>query len=123
MITLKELNPHSYPTTPEIDANLVILLEKLNKLRADYGKPMSVSSGLRSQADQARINPSAPKSKHLLGAACDFVDKDGEIDKWCLANISKLKEYGLYLESPEKTPGWSHLQSQQPKSGNIVFLP
>jgi len=121
MITAKELNPHSYPTTPEQDANLAILLERMNKVRAAYGKPMKVTSGLRSTADQQRINPSAPKSKHLMGAACDIADKDAALYNWCRANESLLAEIGLWME--ERQGGWQHFQIFPPKSGRRFFNP
>lgn len=123
MIALKELNPHGYKTTAEQDANLATLLERMNKIRAAYGHPMLVSSGLRSAEDQARINPSAPKSKHLLGAACDITDGDGSLKKWIKANVSLLETVGLWCEDLKATPTWVHFQCLPPKSGNRFFIP
>jgi uncharacterized protein YcbK (DUF882 family) len=123
MITLKELNKNGYKTTPEQDANLAILLERMNKVRAAYGKPMTVTSGLRSDADQARINPKAPKSKHLLGQACDIKDPNGELDEWCKANVKLLEEIGLWIEDAAYTVGWTHFQIVGPKSGRRFFIP
>lgn len=109
MVTLKELNKNNYPTTPEIDVNLNKLLAKLNVIRAKWGKPLIVTSGLRSQADQQRINPNAPKSAHLTGEACDFSDPDGSFEEWCSNNQDLLEELGLWQELPEVTKGWTHL--------------
>jgi uncharacterized protein YcbK (DUF882 family) len=123
MISLQELNPHNYPTTPEIDANLQTLLERVNVIRAAWGKPMIVTSGLRSQADQARINPNAPKSKHLIGAACDVYDPDGELKKWVLDNVKLFEDTGLWMEAFSSTPTWVHMQCIPPHSGNRFFIP
>lgn len=123
MISLTELNPHGYPTTPEIDANLKMLLDRINKVRAEWGKPMTVTSGLRSQADQARINPSAPKSKHLLGAAVDISDPHGELKAWLKAHPEVLVNSVLWCEAAESTPTWCHFQCIPPKSGNRWFAP
>jgi hypothetical protein len=128
MITLKELNPHDYPTTEEVESNLKDLLDKMNKVRSIYGKPMTVTSGLRSQADQERINPSAPKSKHLLGQACDVADTDGALMNWVLDHLDLMKDIGLYFEHfgythPEGKGWWVHFQSVPPASGKRIFVP
>lgn len=108
MLSLKELNPHSYPLTPEQEANQEKLLKSVNIVRAAWGKVLSVSSGVRNIADQMRINPSAPKSKHLLGAAVDLVD-NGELYIWLHGDGAKyMEEADLYGELD--TNGWVHLQ-------------
>lgn len=121
MISLQELNPHNYPTTPEIDANLADLLVRINKIRLLWGKPMIVNSGLRTPEDQARINPSAPKSKHISGQAVDIADKSGELYDWCKANEKALETAGLYCE--QRMGGWQHFQSVAPHSGHRWFFP
>lgn len=123
MISLQELNSHNYPTTDEINSNLQMLLVALNKVRAAYNIPMIVTSGLRSVADQQRINPSAPKSKHLLGLAADISDPDGNLWKWCMVNIQVLIEADIYLEDKAHTPTWVHMQCVPPKSGKRIFIP
>lgn len=123
MITLKELNPKGYTTTEEQAKNLAVLLERINKVRAAYAKPMYITSGLRSEADQTRINPKAPKSKHLIGAACDVRDTDGSLWKWCQANEPLLVEIELWLEHGDYTKGWVHFQIYPPKSNNRFFIP
>lgn len=123
MITANELNPHGYPTPAPIDANLAILLDRVNKLRAAYAKPMIVTSGLRSEADQQRINPKAPHSKHLEGAACDFQDGDGKLKEWVKANVPLMEQIGLWMEDFAHTPNWLHVQIIAPKSGNRFFIP
>jgi uncharacterized protein YcbK (DUF882 family) len=120
MVTMKEINPHSYPTTPEQDLNLQRLLKALNSIRSSWGKPMIVTSGLRSQQDQERINPSAPKSKHLIGAAADIKD-DGSLYKWLETNPKAMELAGIYCEVG--TNGWVHIQVLPPKSGKRWFLP
>lgn len=122
-ISLQELNPHGYETTDEEDTNLSILLEKMNKVRNAYAVPMVVTSGLRSQADQSRINPSAPKSKHLIGAACDIRDTDGSLAKWVQDNMALMEEIGLWFEDFGHTKGWVHFQILPPASGKRIFIP
>lgn len=122
MITLKELNPKGYPTDSEIDNNLQILLDRVNKIRTEWAKPMTVTSGLRSQADQQRINPSAPRSNHLIGAAVDIYDPDLSLTAWLKENNSqRLVNAELYCEEGNKN--WVHFQIYAPRSGNRWFKP
>jgi len=40
-----------------------------------------------------------------------------------LANTDKLEAIGLWLEHPESTPRWCHVQIVPPASGKRVFRP
>lgn len=104
-----------------IKRNLEDLCRKINAL--GYQPPMRATSCLRSIKDQQRINPSAMGSSHLYGCAVDIADADGKLKAWCKANQKKLVECGLWMESPEATKTWCHLQSYCPKSMNRIFNP
>lgn len=127
MITVAELNKRKYPTTAIIDGNLNELCRRLNKVRAAWSKPMIVTSGLRSEAQQADLikagRSNALKSKHLQGLAADIADPDGALAKWCLENVKVLEEAGLWLEHPDYTPNWVHFQCASPPSGRRFFIP
>lgn len=123
MITEKELNPHNYLPTKEVESNLKTLLIRMNAVRNLYGKPMVVTSGLRTLIDQARINPSAPQSKHLLGQACDISDRDGELWAWVEKHLDEMAAIGLWFEDGTYTDGWVHFQTVPPKSGKRIFVP
>lgn len=127
MIFLKELNPHDYPTSPIIDKNLSILLERMNEIRAAYGKPMIVTSGLRSDEQQAGLiaqgKTNAKHSKHLSGMACDIKDCDGELKKWVNENVKVLERIGLWCEDFSYTPTWVHFQCTPPASLKRLFIP
>lgn len=101
---------HAQDYIPEVSQNIDKLLEHLNKFREAYGKAMTVSSGWRPASINAAIG-GAKKSNHTVGLACDFADKDGNLAKFALEmdKIGKLKEWGLWLENPEKTKNWIHL--------------
>ncbi len=122
-ISAAELNPHSYPVTEEQAKNLEILRIRINKIRDAYAMPLIVTSGLRSEADQKRINPGAPKSKHLIGAAVDISDPSGSLKAWILRNLSLVEEVGLWFEDFSATPTWVHAQIVPPKSGRRFFSP
>lgn len=104
-----------------IKRNLEDLCRKINTL--GYQPPMRATSCLRSIKDQQRINPSAMGSSHLYGCAVDIADPKGELKKWLETRAATLINCGLWLENPEKTNGWIHLQSYCPKSMNRIFNP
>lgn len=122
-ISMRELNNHGYSMDPATKQNLDELLIKINKVRQLYAKPMTITSGLRSMADQQRINPKAPKSKHIMGQACDVLDIDKAIAKWCHANVAALEEIGLWCEDTAYTKNWVHFQTVPPRSGKRFFIP
>lgn len=101
--------------------NLEDLIRKVNAL--GYQPPMLASSCLRSLKDQERINPNAMGSSHLYGCAVDIADPKGELKKWLETRVATLMNCGLWMENPEKTNGWIHLQSYAPKSMNRIFNP
>ena len=121
MISREEMNPHGYKLTEEQERNQVKLHKAINEIRAAWGKPMIVTSGVRSGEDQAKINPKAVKSKHLVGAAIDISDQTGALYKWCQENESLLEKNDLYIEAG--TVGWVHFQCLPPKSRKRFFLP
>lgn len=125
MITKEEVlmgRDVKYPLSTEMVENLTILLERLNMFRQMYGKPMKVTSGYR-PAEFNTAAGGAKKSNHMMCLACDFEDKSGLLDAWCMQHLDILEICGLYLEHPDATQGWCHLQAIAPKSGNRVFRP
>lgn len=133
MITLAELNPRNHPLSEEQKANLPILHERINRLRNIWGKPMIVTSGVRSVEHHKRIylekakrtgitNPRIPMgSNHLKGAAVDISDPDGSLLRWLKANEPLLEELKLWVE--DGTRGWAHVQIFPPRSGRRFFMP
>lgn len=106
-----------------VKRNLEDLIRKVNAL--GYQPPMRASSCLRSIKDQQRINPKAMGSSHLYGCAVDIADPTGTLANWLqsVEGQRRLVECGLWMEKPEKTKGWCHLQSYCPKSMNRYFNP
>lgn len=106
---------------PVIKRNAEDLRDKINAL--GYEPAMYGSSFLRDIETQKRINPKAMGSAHLYGCALDIKDPDGKLAKWLKKNEKKLMECGLWMENPDYSPGWCHLQSIRPASGNRYFIP
>lgn len=82
-----------------------------------------VNSGWRPAAVNAATKGAAPRSRHMLGQACDVSDPTGTLDAWCMENLTELAALGLWMEHPSATPGWCHLQTVPPRSGLRVFHP
>lgn len=136
MISEKEITKGQ--DVPEIyKKDLSILLERANKLRAAYNKPLTVTSGFRSWNDHVRIykekaqkrgvpfyiDQVPKKSKHLYCQAVDISDPNQELKKWVLANIKLMEEIGLWFEDFAYTKNWVHIQIYPPASGNRFFMP
>lgn len=115
-----------------VQINIEDLLIAVNIVRTAYGKPMLVTSGLRSMQDHLRVYASKGitdkskipmKSAHLTGEAIDISDPKQELQSWILANIDILEAAGLWCEDFSATPNWVHFQIRPPKSGNRFFKP
>lgn len=134
---MKELNPKEYELDVEVMANLIMLYDKINDVRKAYGKPMIVTSGIRTKQDQLRIykniffkkgipfdiNKVPMSSNHLFGLACDIYDPDGVLKHWILRNLEYCTKLGFYFEMFRHTPNWVHFQTVPPRSGQRFFIP
>jgi hypothetical protein len=110
----------------EHQKNLAVLLERINKLRALYGKPIRVNDGYRRSQDTPTNG--SKTSMHLKGAAIDLDDNDeGTLWKFVFENRHKLAEWGLWVEHPCWTHcdgmSWVHFQVLPPNSGRRFFVP
>lgn len=85
----------------------------------------AVASGWRPAEVNATVKGAAKKSNHMTGRAVDIADASGTMKKWLMTNRGQLAliECGLWMEHPEATPTWVHVQIVPPLSGNRVFRP
>ena len=109
--------------TPELRANARETVGRVNRLLKRAGFTRRVTSGWRPAAVNATVPGAAKGSKHISCIAIDLEDRDGALDAWCMAHLDVLEELGLWLEHPDATPYWCHLQTLPPRSGNRVFQP
>jgi uncharacterized protein YcbK (DUF882 family) len=136
MKDIAELNPHHYPTNPSIDGNLKILFARMLEVQDAFGHDLTVTSGLRSDAQQEQLikegKTTAVHSKHLAGAAVDILDLDGSLTAWVKANLDYMAKVGLWMEdfdsiahlaATHKSAIWVHFQCMAPGSGKRVFIP
>jgi uncharacterized protein YcbK (DUF882 family) len=133
MISMEELLNKKYKLEDqslEIQGNLKTLLVRVNKIRVLWGKPMTVTSGLRTMEDHLRIYKAKGitdvskipmKSKHLYGQAVDISDPVLALTAWLKKDKTILEKAELWCEEGNKN--WVHFQIVPPKSGVRWFLP
>jgi hypothetical protein len=111
-----------YPLTLALALNAARLLASINYIRGVYGRPLMVSSGYRPGHFNTQAG-GAKNSAHLSCEAIDILDSDGRFADWCVENQHELAKAGLYMEHPDYTVGWVHLQIRPTPSGNRIFIP
>jgi hypothetical protein len=72
---LNEFNPRGLELLSVHTENFKLLAENLQAIRDFLGKPVIVTSGLRSQNINNSLQGSSKTSQHLFGEACDFIVK------------------------------------------------
>jgi hypothetical protein len=115
--------PKKWPPEQGTVANAHDLAARLNRLGDYWERQLTLTSGYRPDAINAKVPGAAKKSHHRICAAADIADPDGKLAAFCLADLPMLEHLGLWLEDPAHTKGWVHLQLFPPKSGNRVFKP
>lgn len=112
----------SYELTANVIKNAKILLDKVNLLleKLDVKEDIKISSGFRPSYINKLVPNSAKKSAHMTGEALDLALMS---DKIKTIPLELLKECDLYLEHPDFTKTWRHLQTRRTASGNRVFKP
>lgn len=128
MITLVDYlkgRDKEYPAdfTPEIVKHATVVLERANTLLGAAQLQRGCNSGWRPYTLQMKVNPKAPNSKHITGDAIDIEDADGKLKEWLMFNQDILEKLDLYMEHPDSTPTWVHVQIVPPRSKNRVFRP
>jgi uncharacterized protein YcbK (DUF882 family) len=95
-------------------------MDLLDRIRTDFGHPITVTSGMRCKAHNKVIG-GAKNSYHMKGLAVDLKRSDALL-AFLEANLEK---YGLRLEHPDYTkgqPGWLHIDLG-PVGKSRVFIP
>lgn len=109
--------------TDEVKANAKELARRVSGLLFDWLQ-RCISSGFRDQKSN-KLAGGSENSLHMVAAALDlfslahYLMKDYERNK----EKSLLVKWDLYLEHPDYTTQWCHLQMFPPKSGRRVFIP
>lgn len=104
-----EFNIDNWPKDADIMDNIFFTMECLDKIREDYGLPLSVSSGYRCKELNNKLNGSKT-SQHMKGQAADInlgsIEKNRAFFNWCQDNINDLPIDQLIDESHYS---WVHI--------------
>ncbi len=126
---------YALEVTQGLRANAAKLVDRVNLLldraAADGVAPgidektgNDVASGWRPRAVNERTANSGKNSTHIAGLGVDLQDTPNrDLARWCVSNLDVLEELGLYMEDPQWTPDWVHLQIVAPGSGRRVYIP
>lgn len=115
--------------TYDIIANANVLLDRVNALLGVFSDETGieieqVASGWRPKGINDATANAAASSRHLTGEAIDLRDTaDRALARWCLSHLQALEELGLWMEDPQWTPTWVHLQIRPPRSERRVYIP
>jgi len=114
--------------TDEIREHAADLLGRVNLLLTwaakDGVRALYVASGWRPAAINDATANAAHGSKHLTGDGIDLRDNGTrDLVRWCCKNLDALEEIGLWMEDPQWTPTWLHVQRLPPNSHRRVYVP
>jgi zinc D-Ala-D-Ala carboxypeptidase len=109
------------PTPAAVD-ELATLAARVDAVRERFGIPLFPTNGYRAPAVNKAVGGAA-NSAHMSGQAMDIADGPKRaLARFCLSNLALLEEQGLWMEDPQWTPGWVHLQTRE-VPGARVFRP
>ena len=122
---------HKLAVVPEkgttIYNNLLYIIERLDKIREEWGGPIIVTSGYRSQALNKAVGGSKT-SAHCVGLAADIQPKSGNImDLAALIATMEMEFDQLILEKTTVKNGeivscqWLHLGFSRTKNRNQIL--
>lgn len=123
MITVKEYlmgRDSIQPLDTNKAINMADLLSRVNWLFSKLNVVPRVSSGYRPESINKAVG-GAKLSTHTVCMGIDVYDNKKELAKALKSNLELLEEAGLWLENPDHTNGWVHLDIKQRK--NRVFNP
>lgn len=123
MITLTEYlmnRDKDFPLDMLQARNAADLLARVNWLFGTLEIHTKVTSGYRPSALNKKIG-GAKMSTHTVCAGIDVSDPDGMLAAKLLDHLDLLEEAGLWMEHPDYTPKWIHLDTRPRK--NRVFIP
>ena len=113
--TVREFRCRDGTDTVRIDEGLVVLLQCI---REHFGKAVTITSGYRTAAHNAKVG-GAKSSQHLLGRAADIQVADTSVEDVATYAESLLPGWGGVGRYPVKAgraKGWVHVDTRPNKS-------
>lgn len=118
-------NLPNFPEDVVTMENLLDTMERLDKIRERFGKPIRITSGFRSPAVNRAVGGVAT-SAHLKGLAADIVALDGRetsneaLLKVLKAMIKELDQLGIYRDK-NGAIRWLHIGFSSTPRGMIYY--
>ena len=104
-------NFNNHPTDPDILANLQVLAEGMERVRACVHSPIIVSSAYRAPKTNSGVHGSV-NSAHMFGLACDFNVRgitSRQAASIIAMNFVNIQYDQLILEFPDSNNSWVHI--------------
>lgn len=130
---------HGLECSPGIEDNAALTVTVVNQLLVEADRfgiavPINpegdfagsqLNSGWRPPSVNACTKGASATSLHMTGEAADLHDPKLELAAWLMTPEGQftLETLGLWMEAPEATPEWVHVQVKPPLSGHRVFFP
>jgi hypothetical protein len=109
---------------PDIEKQARITVAKASEVLSAFGIYRNITHGLipAAYAKKHGMDIEDLDTKLLIyGQAIGIEDKDGKLGKWCVENVERLVEIGIYMKSLVSTKGYVWLQVVEPKSGSRIY--
>lgn len=117
--SLEEMTVNSFglPNIPNVTQlkNLLFLCSNLEKIRAHFGKPITINSGFRNPAVNAKVG-GAKTSQHLEGIAADIECKgvsNKELWEYIVYNMPFDQCIAEFHRDSDPSAGWVHYSVKQ----------
>lgn len=140
MITLADYwmgrdRSHAADLTDAIRENATLLLGRINLVLSwayrDGVQPTldpvtgtHIAGGWRPPSINEATANAGKLSTHLLGNGGDLSDRGPRLlAQWLIRHPDSLREAHLWMERPQWTPTWCHLQQIPPRSGKRYYIP
>lgn len=117
--TANKLNINNVPNDPEVLDNLDYTMDRLDEIRAAYGKPIIINSGFRCKALNNAVG-GVKDSYHQSGLAVD-IRWDSDLLNFLINNC----QFDKLIREHSRTATWIHLQFKRERNeerNKIIYL-
>jgi hypothetical protein len=111
LTTCGKFNYRAMLASEQVRSNAAETARRVSLLLNSFGSDRKLTSGFRDRESNARAH-GAKASAHIEGRAVDIEDHDGRLALYCVQNQDLLAHIQLWVENPQYTKGWVHVQTR-----------